>query len=1072
MKTTFTFLSLFFFFSFSSFSQDESLLLRYPALSPDGSQITFSWQGDIWTAASTGEAAVRRTVHESYESQPQWSPDGKHILFQGNRFGNSDLFAIDLQSGQPQRLTWHSASDANAAWGNNGNIYFTTRRTFAQVERESEIHTVNVSGGTPVRMMNAVGRMPSISADGRLLAFTRGGCRISREAYRGPAQRDIWIHNTRKNNYIQITATDGMEIWPDWDKDRNLYYLSAENGRYNLYKQAISASGEKNGDAETLTSFSDDGLRYFDVSHDGSTVTYEKGGKVFIQDLKNGTAAKEFKVQLPADYRFYPVETKRFNRSAAEYEISPNGKYIALTIRGEIFLTQNDKEKSRTVKITDNPARDLDARWLNDTTLIFMSDRDGDYDIYAVRSSDPTEADLFKTFKRNITPITTTEEEEYDPVISPDGKKTCYRVGGGQLVLANIDSTGTISNKRNLLEGWSSPRGVSWSPDSKWIAYSMSDLNFNSEIYIQDTENMSPPVNVSLHPRGDYGPVWSGDGSKLGFLSIRNNGDSDVWFVWLNKEDWEKTQADWNEEDESSAKGGAKKKEGQKGPEPVEIDFEDIHERLVQVTRLPGNESNLMISADGETFYFTTNGRSRQGAQGDPELVSVKWNGKDQKTMMKKARIGSLRWANKGKDLYLLKFGGTIAKIDVKSSKTEGRPFAAKMEINYPAERKQVFDEAWRTLDDGFYDPDFHGQNWSALREKYEPIALSASTSQDFRDVFNDMLGQVNSSHMALRGPDREEVTREQTGMLGIEIKPGKNGAEITAIVPGSPADKSESKLNIGDAILSVNGEPVSENENFYALLTGTSGERILLEVADQDGNNREVIIRPTGSLSTKLYESWVKERKRLTDVYSGGRLGYIHIRGMNWSSFERFERELMASGLGKDGIVIDVRFNGGGWTTDMLMAVLNVRQHSYTIPRGAANDLQAQQKEFREFYPYGERLPLSAWTRPSIALCNSSSYSNAEIFSHAFKALGHGTLVGEATFGAVISTGGRGLIDGSFIRLPFRGWYVKDSDLNMEHGPAVPDIEVLNAPDSKANGEDPQLKTAVDQLLKEINER
>ena len=235
------------------------------------------------------------------------------------------------------------------------------------------------------------------------------------------------------------------------------------------------------------------------------------------------------------------------------------------------------------------------------------------------------------------------------------------------------------------------------------------------------------------------------------------------------------------------------------------------------------------------------------------------------------------------------------------------------------------------------------------------------------------------------------------------------------------------------------------------------------------NGVQKEVIIRPTSSLRSELYDAWVAERKVLTEKYSNGRLGYLHIRGMNWPSFERFERELAASGYGKDGIVIDVRFNGGGWTTDMLMAVLNVRQHAYTVPRGAAKSLEQENQKFKETYPYGERLPLSSWTKPSIALCNQNSYSNAEIFSHAFKTLDIGTLVGMPTFGAVISTGGQGLIDGSFVRMPFRAWYVKATGENMEHGPAVPDVIVENAPDGKANGEDLQLKKSVEILLGEI---
>lgn len=261
-------------------------------------------------------------------------------------------------------------------------------------------------------------------------------------------------------------------------------------------------------------------------------------------------------------------------------------------------------------------------------------------------------------------------------------------------------------------------------------------------------------------------------------------------------------------------------------------------------------------------------------------------------------------------------------------------------------------------------------------------------------------------------------------------------------------------------------------NENFYNLFADKSDIRTVVGVKNPKGETREVVIRPVRSLSNELYEEWVRERQKLTEKYSNGKLGYIHIQGMNWRSFERFERELAASGEGKEGLVIDVRFNGGGWTTDYLMAILTTRQHAYTVPRDATDDLEKNQKSFSDYYPYGERLPFPVWTKPSIALCNANSYSNAEIFSHAYKTLGLGTLVGQPTFGAVISTGGAALVDGSFVRLPFRGWYVKGSGMNMENNGAVPDVIVGNSPDAKAKNEDEQLQKSVEILLKQIAEK
>lgn len=1030
-----------------------------PSVSPDGKSIAFSYQGDIWTCSIDGGIARRLTIHESYESHPQWSPDGTHIAFQGNRWGNNDVYVMDANGGKPKRLTYFSGGDSNPHWVSNNEISFSSRRGFAQVERESEIHSVSIDGGTPVRVMDATGLSPAPAADGINYAFVRGNCRVAREAYVGPANRNIWTFNKTSKVFNQITTHEGQDIMPDI-AGSNIYFLSARDGRYNLSRAPMTG-----GTIEALTTFNEEGITYFDVSGDESTVVFLHGEKLMSAPLSDLSMAKAVEVNVTADDRFDPIEHETFSRGVSDFELSPNEEQMLLEIRGELFVKQNDKDKNRTVQLTNHPYRDKDALWVNDTTVLFSSDRGGQFDIYRLQAKKG--GDLFESFQFETIKLTNNPAEDEGLTLSPDKTKLAFRRGRGQLIVADIDSTGILSNEKVMLDGWDSPGGVSWSPDSKWLAYSLSDLNFNNEIYVHPVDGSQDPVNVSLHPRTDRSPVWSADGSKLGFISIRNNGDSDIWFVWLKKEDWEKTQRDW-EDDEDEDKDKSKKDTIM----PTQIDFEDIHERIVQVTRSAGNEGNLSISKDGETFYFSTNGGGRQGSGGDPAYKSIKWNGEDEKTLFPNLRIFGTKMDKAGKHIYAVKSGGTITKINPSSKKQESMGFRAKMDIDHKAERTQVFEEAWRRLRDGFYDPEFHGRDWDALKEQYKDRCINATTDQDFQRYYNEMLGQLNASHMGLFGGSREETQRERTGLLGIDLMPQTNGVKVTHILAGSPADRSSSKLAIGDVITSVNGKPVTMTTNFHSLFEDAANEKMQLNVINAQGVSREVIIRPTNSLNTENYEAWVKERKRLTEEYSNGRLGYIHIRGMNWPSFERFERELMASGLGKDGIVIDVRFNGGGWTTDMLMAVLNVRQHSFTIPRGAAKSLESEKDKFRDTYPYGERLPLSSWTKPSIALCNENSYSNAEIFSHAFQSLGHGTLVGRPTFGAVISTGGAGLLNGSFVRMPFRGWYVKSTNKNMEHGPAVPDIEVFNLPDSKAKGEDPQLQKSVEQLLSEIDQK
>lgn len=1049
-------------------SQLDIDIFRYPSLSPDGKMMAFSYQGDIWTVSTDGGKAYRLTIHEAYESEPQWSPDGQNILFTSQRNGNDDLYTIGVDGSNLKRLTHHSASDSEGSWHGNDEIYFTTRRNYVQIEREAEFYRISSQGGTPERFMDILGSDPETSANHDMLAFVRGGCRIEREAYRGPANRDIWLYLPASKKYVEITTDEGQDVKPQWGKGTELFFLSAQNGKYNIYKTMIDKNSGEASPQEAVTQFTDEGIRNYDVAADGKSLVFIKGVDVMYLTLETGQM-KKLDIQVSKDYRFDPVLHETINTGIASFDISPDEKYIAFAARGDIFFKQNDKEKTKSINPLPNASRETDVKWLNDEIAIFLSDRNGNYDLFSIRSSDPNEKNIFKSFKWEINPVLTSPVEELSFTLSPDRKKIAILQEPGKLMVADIDSTGVLSGERFLLEGWAAPDGIAWSPDSKWLAYSLGDLTYNEEIYIHKADGSLPPVNVSMHPRGDNTPVWSRDGSKLGFLSIRNNGDTDVWFAWLNKKDWEKTKDDWEETEEplpASKNGDNKDKEIEE--KAITIDLEGIHNRLVQVTSLAGNEGDLVIDGKGEIFMFSTNNSGRQGSGGKSEYKKVKWDGEKLENLLPDGSVGNVQLDKKGSGIYYTT-RGKLASAVIENGKVTNLPFSAKMDINVQEYRAQVFDEAWRTINSRFYDPNFHGQDWNKLRAKYEPRALAASTQQDFQMLFNEMLGQINASHMGLRSPTPEETQRESTGLIGVELKNHENGVQITSIVPGSPADKEESKLNAGEIIKSVNNESITPDVNFYSLMVQKVNERVLLEVMNDKGEIREVIIRPISSLGTEKYESWVETNKKLTEKYSNGRLGYIHIQGMNWPSFERFERELMASGYGKEGIVIDVRYNGGGWTTDMVMAVLNVKQHSYTVPRGASDNLERDHPKFKNYYPYGERLPLSALTKPSVALCNEASYSNAEIFSHAYKTLGFGKLVGQPTFGAVISTGAKGLMDGSTVRVPLRAWYVKATGENMEWGPAVPDYIVENSPESKGIQEDEQLKKAVEVLLEDL---
>ncbi|MES2649434.1 MAG: S41 family peptidase [Bacteroidota bacterium] len=1049
-------------------ANSQSLLMRHPAINHNGTQVAFSFQGDIWTVPSAGGNATRLTIHEAYESYPIFSPDGKQIAFSGARFGNNDLFVMPAEGGSAKRLTWHSSADNIASWTEPNQIIFSTARDFRQVERPLEVFAISPAGGTERRILDAVGYDPVLSPDGRFMAIVRGDINpVFRHEYRGSSNRDLWLYDIKNKTYSKLPGFETNDILPQWGDNRTLYFLSSNEGAYNLYRLAIKEDGKPNGMPEKLTNFKDEAIRHYCISGDGKTIVYEKEMNLYLLKPGQGTNEK-MNIRIAADDRFDAEELKTLTTGANEYSVSPNGKLVAFSIRGEVFIKEADKEKSRSVNVSNHPYRDMTPAWMNDSTLVFSSDRnDGNFDLYMVQSIDTSEVNIFKTLKYGLVRITSTPADEMGAIFSSDGKRLAYSRGKGQLVVSEIAKTGKLSNEKILTDGWDTPGDLAWSPDNKWLAYTLSDLYFNQEVFIQPADNSSKAVNVTMHPRSDGSPFWSADGSKLGFISERNNRSNDIWFVWLKKEDWERSAPDWQEMEPAAEMSKEKEKTAtSKTAKVIRIDFENIHRRVIQVTSFPGDESGMVISKDGQTFFFTASSSTAKGR----DLYSIKWDGKDLKELTKAGtNPGNVTMDKEGKYIYFGKTGGALARLEIKTNTTENLPYSAKMKIDYAAERKQVFDEAWRTINTGFYDPQFHGHNWKALKTKYYERAVNASTSNDFRDMFNYMLGELNASHMALTAPDRAETQKEQTGLLGAELMPVKDGMKVIRVIPDGPAAKQGSNLEEGEIIVAVNGTNVSEGENFYSLLNGQASEKVLITIKNNSGKVREIVLRPVVSMAADLYQEWVDSRKKLVEKWSGGRLGYIHIKSMDIPSFEVVEREFTAAGYGKDGLIIDVRYNGGGSTADYLMAVLNYKQHAYTIPRGASDNLEKDKLNFRDYYPVGERLVFAAWTKPSIALCNEGSYSNAEIFSHAYKTLGIGKLVGQPTNGSVISTGGRTLIDGSFVRLPGRGWFTKTTDQNQELGAAVPDILVENDIDWIARGTDNQLETAAKELIKTL---
>ena len=1048
----------------SALSADEAKFARFPSPSPDGSKIAFSYHGDIWVVSAQGGRALRLTVHEAYDHRPVWSPDGKMIAFSSDRYGNDDVFVMSAEGGDAKRLTYLSMPDLVTDWTNDGKeIMFTSNRDYSSsgATRVPYLLTVPITGGEPKMYMPEAGNEGTFSPDGKLLAYADHSRRDwVRIGYRGKANNDIYTYDKAADKFERITDFLGSDSCPMWNADgSSLYYLSEESGNYNVHKFDFASK------AKSQVTKHDDSIRFPKIARNGSIIAYELGMDIYTMDVATG-ASKKVEIIAPSEARHNAVERKTIRSGASEYQVSDDGSEIAFVVRGEIYVMKEEGGKAH--RLTNNPARDMNITWKKDgSAIIFSSDRDGDYDLYMVESDDPDTKKLSKALSYKVTRITDNNVRETGADMSPDGKTLAYITNDTNLHLYNMET----KEDKVLLDGWNLS-GFSWSPDSRWMAFAREDNEFNTEIYIISVEG-GKAVNISKHPDNEFGPVWSADGKKLAFVSRRYDNNYDLWYLWLTKADHEKTKEDWEEEEEAKkAAKKAPKKNGdnkaekgkngkddakeEKEPEfQVKIDFDKINTRLQRVISMAGSEYEAAISPDGKTFALTSN------TEGQSDLYTVKWDGTELKKITRGGAFpGNLRFDKAGKKIYFLSRGAI--KSAALSGKVTSHGFEARTSIDYPGERMQKYEEAWRTLARLFYDENYHGADFKAVREKYRPFAQTAATERDFGDVVNMVFGHLNGSHLGYRG-SFGGGPRDNTGILGLEFDPEYTGEgmKIAKVMPNGPTDKEALRLKPGQILKSIDGTPVSWKQNMAQLLNDTVGKKVVIMVADDEkAEAKRHIVRPISARAYMglMYERFVEKTRKRTHELSNGRIGYLHIQAMGKSSLERFEMELYSEAHDKDAIVIDVRNNGGGSTTDMILAMLQVKDHAWTQARGS--DVKG--------YPQ-DRRPLYAWTKPIIVLCNEYSYSNAEIFSWSIKTLGRGKVYGQQTFGAVISTGGYTLIDGSYVRTPFRGWYVYGSNINQELNGCPPDKVIEYQPGESAKGIDTQLDTAVKDLLAEL---
>jgi tricorn protease len=683
---------------------------------------------------------------------------------------------------------------------------------------------------------------------------------------------------------------------------------------------------------------------------------------------------------------------------------------------------------------------------------------------------------------------------ERGPSPSPDGKKVAYRRDLNTLVIRDI-ATG---EEKELRTGFDQSIDWRWSPDSRMLAIRQDDDNFNSDIWIQPADGSVPAVNISRHPDMDVNPRWSSDGKVLAFASTRVDNDGDVYMVFLDK-DLEAMQRFELDQYFKDAAEAAKKKAAERGPKkpeskkddskkdeskkdegkkdepkgddsnkddakkdkkdpPKPLDLDDAYMRLRRLTTMPGNELDLEISPAGDRVYF-------MGGTGEAAgLNSVAWSGGETKKL---GAAGSMQQISLAGDKLVVVGKGGASVVNLPAGDAKGIDLSDTVELDLAAQSNQKFLEMARTMGSVFYSPTMNGCDWPKLTAKWSALANNARTDEEFDYVANRFLGELNASHLGVRSPGSEGAGRLPVGRIGARTLFAEGGFRVEELLRDGPATKGQTPLAVGDVIVAVNGELVKPGVSIEDVFRGTAGKETVVRVmrAPAAGEPRmelDAIVVPgsTGEIRELTYQDTLRRARETVTRLSNGRIGYLHIAAMDQASLDVYERDLYAQADGKDGLIIDVRNNGGGSTADRLLSSIMVQPHAYTVPRGADPAKKGH-------YPV-DRLFIQRYSLPINMLCNEKSFSNAEITAHAFKTLKRGTLVGTQTYGGVISTGSTSLIDGTTVRTPFRGWYLPDGT-DMEQNGAMPDMVVPQTAEDESASRDTQLETAVADLLKRL---
>lgn len=1056
-------------------AQDNPLWMRHPAISPDGKTIAFSYQGDIFTVPSNGGTAKQITSNAAFDSYPVWSPDGNHIAFASNREGSIDVWVMDANGGIPKRVTTNSGNEYPLRWKDNYTIMFKasimpTAKSIIFAGSYPQVYTVGMDGGRPKLFSDITMDALDINASGDVIYIDRKGYEDEwRKHHRSPITRDVWLKSG--DSFRKLTTFDGEDRDPVWASDgKSFYYLSEQSGTLNVYHRTLD------GKETQITNHEKNPVRFLSAASDG-TLCYGYDGEIYT--VRNGGQPQKTAIRIAADTEGKELIRQIRNSGAYNIKLSPNGKEIGFVMHGDVYVTSI--EYRTTKQITNTPEQERYIDFSPDgRTIIYDSERNGVWQIYATTIKNKDEKQFAYATELVEERLTQSDQTSFQPKFSPDGKQIAFWENRGTLRV--MDAKG--KNVKTAMDGkfvYSYSDGdidFTWSPDSKWLLSSYIGVGGwnNSDIALVNASGNGEIHNLTESGYNESNAKWVLDGKAMLFYSdragYRSHGswgaEYDAYLMFFDLEAYERYRM--NKEERALAKENMTEKEKKKEEkkeekekkemekpeakemEPLKFDLENCRDRIVRLTVTPSFLGDILLDKDGENIYYNVAFEKgmdlwhRDLMTGNTELL------------IKNVGNGEMMFDKSYKEIYLAADGG-IKKVTPQSKAVKNIEFEAQFNYQPYKERAYMFDHVWRQVKDKFYDKNIHGVDWEGYRKTYERFLPYINNNHDFQEMLSEMLGELNASHTGARYSG--SWASLQTASLGLffdEDYTG-DGLKIAEVIKGSEIACKQTDVKSGCIIEKIDGTEIKAGMDYFPLLDGKIGKPVRLTIRPKSGRSFDVTTKgmSMNAVDDLLYKRWVDRNRQLVDSLSGGRLAYVHVKAMNSESFRTVYRELLSDkNRNREAVIVDDRHNGGGWLHDDLCTLLNGKEYQNFMPRGN----------------YIGRDPFNKWTKPSCVLICEDDYSNGHGFPMVYKTLGIGKLIGTPVAGTMTAVWWETMIDNTMVFgipqvgcMTLDGKYAENTQLN-------PDITVYNTPEDFLNGNDRQLKAAIEEMMKQIGEK